>query len=391
MFNFNKMNLLRKILSAVTLLLVVAFLALYFSGNIHLLKAIKSTYLVGKTGPTIDDYPKFVNRTVEAKKGQPFVNYSKSTEIKLTTEEEKLFEKWETSSFVILKEGKVLFEKYWDGYTDKSLTNSFSMSKSFTSLCIGAAIKEGKIESTDQLVSDFLPEHKGSGIRIKHLLQMSSGIDFGESYGNPFGFMAKAYYGTNIYNLTLSKISAKPSGVEWRYQGGNTLLLSFIIQKATGKSLSNYFAEKFWQPLGAENNALWTIDKEGGRERAYCCFYSNAKDYARVGQLLLDSGKWNKKPLIELEYFLASVSPVNLPDEFGKKVSHYGYQWWLGEYNNASFHYARGILGQYIVAVPKWNLVFVRLGKKRDPTRNATVPSDLLEYFEIVERLKNVS
>ncbi|MFT6166778.1 MAG: CubicO group peptidase (beta-lactamase class C family) [Vicingaceae bacterium] len=384
------MNLLRKTLSVVLLLLVVAVLGLYFSGNIHLLKAIKSTYLVGKTGPTIDDYQKFVNRTVEAKKPQPLINYPKSTEIKLTLEEEELFEKWETSSFVILKGGKVFFEKYWDAYTDKSLTNSFSMAKSFTSLCIGAAIKDGKIESTNQLISDFLPEYKGSGISIKDLLQMSSGIDFGESYGDPFGFMAKAYYGKDVYDLTLSKKSAKPPGVEWKYQGGNTLLLSFIIQKATGKTLSNYFAEKFWQPLGAESNALWTIDKEEGRERAYCCFYSNAKDYARIGQLILDSGRWNENQLIDLEYFVSSVSPVNLPDEFGKEVSYYGYQWWLGEYNDISFHYARGILGQYIVAVPQWDLVFLRLGKKRDPTRNAIIPSDLLEYFEIVERIKEV-
>ena len=123
----------------------------------------------------------------------------------------------------------MLFEKYWDNYSDESLTNSFSMAKSFTCLCIGAAIKEGKVKSTNQLISGFLPEYKGSGIRIKHLLQMSSGIDFGESYGDPFGFMAKAYYGTAVYNLTLSKKSTKPPGVEWKYQGGNTLLLSFIV------------------------------------------------------------------------------------------------------------------------------------------------------------------
>ena len=74
---------------------------------------------------------------------------------------------------------------------------------------------------------------------------MSSGIDFGESYGDPFGFMAKAYYGTAVYNLTLSKKSTKPPGVEWKYQGGNTLLLSFIVERATGKSLSTYFADNF--------------------------------------------------------------------------------------------------------------------------------------------------
>ena len=383
------MNRLRNIFFSVLTVLVVVVLGLYVSGNGHLLKAVKSTYLVGKTGPTIDDYPKFINRTVNATKPQPFIYRPESFNLELNAKEEALFLKWETSSFFVLKGGDVLFEKYWDVYSDKSLTNSFSVAKSFVSLCVGAAIKEEKIESTEQLISEFLPEYAGSGIRIKDLLQMSSGIDFGESYGDPFGFMAKAYYGTNVYDLTLSKKSAKPANVEWKYQGGNTLLLSFIIQKATGKSLSNYFAEKFWQPLGAKNDALWTIDKEGGRERSYCCFYSNAKDYARVGQLMLDSGRLGNNQLIELDYFKKSVSPVNLPDEIGNLVTHYGYQWWLGKYKGVSFHYARGILGQYIVSVPEWDVVFVRLGKKRDPTRNAIVPSDLLEYFKVVERIKN--
>lgn len=382
------MKILSRLIITVLFILVAAIVGLYLTENSHLIKAIKSTYLIGKAGPTIDDYPKFVNRTVAASVHQNWSESKSFNGYTLSKDEESLFQKWETSAFVIVQNGELLFEKYWDVYSNESLTNSFSMAKSFTSLCIGAAIKEGKIESTNQLISDFLPKYKESGIRIKHLLQMSSGIDFGESYGDPFGFMAKAYYGTNVYDLTLSKNSVEEPGTVWKYQGGNTLLLSFIIEKATGKSLSNYFAENFWQPIGAKNDALWTIDKENGRERSYCCFYSNAKDYARVGQLLLDSGRWNGQQLIDLDFFNASVKPVSVRDEQGTTIMHYGYQWWLGEYNGISFHYARGILGQYIVSVPKWDLTFVRLGHKRDPTRNSIVPSDLLEYFEVVEKIK---
>jgi len=377
-----------KILLFLFIVLFTAIVSLYLSGNSHLIKAVQSTYLVGKTGPSIDDYPKFINRKVATKIPQNWAQHAKFNTYTLSTKEEALFNKWETSAFVVVQNREVLLEKYYDDYSKESLTNSFSMAKSFTSLCIGSAIKEGKINSADQLIGDFLPEYKNSGIRIKDLLQMSSGIDFGESYGDPFGFMAKAYYGTNVYDLTLSKKSKVPANKEWKYQGGNTLLLSFIIEKATGKTLSNYFAEKFWQTLGASTDALWTIDKEKGRERSYCCFYSNASDYAKVGQLMLDSGRWNGKQLINLKYFNSSISPVNLPDESGSLIEHYGYQWWLGNYKGISFHYARGILGQYIVSVPEWNVVFVRLGKKRDPTRGAIVPSDLLEYFEVVERIK---
>lgn len=104
----------------------------------------------------------------------------------------------------------------------------------------------------------------------------------------------------------------------------------------------------------------------------------------------MDSGKVHGKELISLDYFKASFTPVKLSDEFGNTVNHYGYQWWQGNYNGTSFRYARGILGQYIVVVPEWSLVFVRLGKKRDPTRNAIIPSDLLEYFQIVERINSL-
>ena len=385
------MKMIRKFFLFLLILLGVAIISLYLTGNEHLLKAVKSTYLVGKTGPTIDDYTKFINRTVVAKQAQKWAISNNYNFYQLSESEEALLKKWESNAFVVIENKEVIFEKYWDGYSDQSLTNSFSVAKSFTSLCIGAAIKEGKIKSTNQLVSDFLPEYNGSDLRIKDLLQMSSGIDFGESYGDPFGFMAKAYYGTNVYDLTLAKKQVKPAGTEWKYQGGNTLLLSFILEKVTGQTLSEYFAQKFWQPVGAANDALWTIDQENGRERSYCCFYSNAKDYARIGQLMLDSGRWNNIELIDLEYFLASISPVNLPDELGNQVTHYGYQWWLGEHKDVSFHYARGILGQYIVSVPKWNLVFVRLGKKRDPARGAVVPSDLFDYLELVERIRETN
>lgn len=385
------MKMIRKLFLFLLTLLGVAIISLYLTGNKHLLKAVKSTYLVGKTGPTIDDYTKFINRTVAAKQAQKWAISKNYNSYQLSQSEEALFKKWESSAFVVIQNKEIVFEKYWDGYSDQSLTNSFSVAKSFTSLCIGAAIKEGKIKSTNQLVSDFLPEYNGSDLRIKDLLQMSGGIEFGESYGDPFGFMAKAYYGTNIYELTLSKKQVKPAGTEWKYQGGNTLLLSFILEKVTGQTLSDYFAQNFWQPIGAANDALWTIDHENGRERSYCCFYSNAKDYARIGQLMLDSGRWNNTELIDLNYFLASISPVNLPDELGNQVTHYGYQWWLGEYKGVSFHYARGILGQYIVSVPKWNLIFVRLGKKRDPARGAVVPSDLFDYLDVVERIKETN
>ena len=375
---------------ALVLTICIACLGLWASGNAHLIKAVRSTYLVGKTGPTINDYPKFENRKIETSEAQPWQesdNYNFNPPSPAQQEE---IDKWETTSFLVIKNSKLLYEKYAKGYSERSLTNSFSMAKSFTSLAIGAAIKEGKIKSVTQKVGDFLPEFKEGKkavVTIEDLLTMSSGIDYGESYGDPFGYMAKTYYGTNLYDLTVSKPMKYSPGEVWKYQGGNSLLLSFILKKATGQNLSDYFSQHFWKPIGASEEALWSISEKGGLEKAYCCFYSNARDFARIGQLVLDSGAWNGKQLISKEYFSQSFNSKNIKDEKEKVIDYYGYQWWIGNFKGDSFYYARGIQGQYIVAIPAWNTVLVRLGHKRDPTKGIKVPSDLIDYLGIVKSM----
>ena len=174
-----------------------------------------------------------------------------------------------------------------------------------------------------------------------------------------------------------------PPHKTWKYQGGNTLLLSFILEKATGMSLSSFFEKEVWQKVGAQENALWTISEKDKRERAFCCFYSNARDFARIGQLYLDSGRWNGESIVTKAYFKQSLQVVNLPDENGKLIDYYGLHWWQGKHKGHYFFYARGILGQYIVIIPDLDLVLIRLGKKRDPTRNVEIPIDLFVYLDI--------
>jgi CubicO group peptidase (beta-lactamase class C family) len=132
---------------------------------------------------------------------------------------------------------------------------------------------------------------------------------------------------------------------------------------------------------------LWSYSSEDNRERAYCCFYSNARDLARIGQLYLDSGKCNEKRIVDSNYFKQSIKPINIADADGKNIDYYGFNWWLGEYNKRSFFYARGILGQYIVVIPELDLVLVRIGHKRDKTRNVKIPKDLFTYLDFIEEL----
>lgn len=382
-----------RILFLLAIFIATACLLALFTGNGHLIKAVSNTYLKGRSGPSIDEYSIFENRVVKASK-KPFiwpssVNYNSK---KLTTEEFNLHEELKSVAFLVFHKDSIVHENYWDQFNDTSKTNTFSVAKSFIGLLIGAAIDEGYIKSVDQKVGDFLPEFKSgekAKVTIKHLLQMNSGIDFGESYGDPFGFMAKAYYGDDLYDLTVHKEVTQAPGSVWMYQGGNTLLLSFIIRKATGKTVSEYFSEKIWQPIGAKESALWNLDAENGLEKAYCCFYSNARDFGKVGRLILNNGTINDQVILSQNYFEQAIQPVNSKTLNGDLVDYYGYQIWMTYYQQQKVIYARGIQGQYIVALPDEELIIVRLGRKRYEEKVNNVPLDLLHYIDMAKRLKN--
>ena len=162
----------------------------------------------------------------------------------------------------------------------------------------------------------------------------------------------------------------------------NTLLLAMILQNVIHKPVSEYISEKIWTPLGAAHPAYWSLDSKNGIEKSYCCFYADARDFARIGELYLDSGRWNGKTIVSENYVKLSLTPNGLPDETGKPVDYYGYQWWLLEHRNHHIFYARGIYGQYIIAVPDLHMVIVRLGKKRGEKLPDNHYSDMISYVD---------
>jgi len=380
------MKTLKKIGKWFLIILVILNVAILVSGKTYIYKGIANTYLKGRSGPGIDEYGIFDNREVKAgteQKWHSSKNYNGKT---IPTELEPHFTELGTVAFVVIKNDSLLHEQYWDGYGADSRSNSFSMAKSFVSILVGMAIDEGKIKSIDQPVSDFLPEFRegdNAKLTIKHLLTMSSGINFDENYVNPLAYPAAAYYGSDLKKLTYGyKVTEEP-GKTFKYLSGNSELLAFILEKATGKTLSDYMSEKLWKPLGAKNTALWSLDKENGTEKAYCCFNSNALDFARIGELYLDSGKWNGVQVINPEYVANSIVPAGLLDINGAKADNYGYAWWLiPDYKGHYVFYARGILGQYILCIPDQKMVVVRLGKKREKPKGTEHPDDVFYYLD---------
>jgi CubicO group peptidase (beta-lactamase class C family) len=182
--------------------------------------------------PDIDDKDYFETSTIKADKPEPWGIHKRYGFISLNPEEEQLHEQYKSTAFLVIHKDSILFEKYWEGTDETTVTNSFSMAKSMTGSLIGVAIREGYIQSVDQKVGDFLPEFKegkGAELTIKHLLQMASGIPFGESYGNPFGFMARAYFGGDLVEETMKFSVTTTPGEGWVYEGGNTILLGMIF------------------------------------------------------------------------------------------------------------------------------------------------------------------
>lgn len=374
---------MRKFFRVFAAIIVVLTIILYATGKLYYYKAIIYNYV------DIDDLNLFYNRPVEAEKSQEW-NISKFyNSEKLSDTLTSFLTANKSVAFIIIKDDSIRYEQYWEGYGDSSLSNSFSMAKSIVGLLIGVAIDEGKIKSIDQPVGDYIPEFKEgdkSKITIRHLLMMSSGLDWNEGYASLTSQVTEAYYGSDLYKLVANLKVASPPGKEWSYKSCDPELLAIILTKATGVPLAEYASEKIWKQVGATHTAQWSLDHKDGLEKAYCCFYSNARDFARFGKLALNDGKWNDKQIVDSTYVSLITHPNGLIDpETNQPVKVYGYQWWTDNFLNHRVFYMRGILGQYVIVVPDMKLIIVRLGHKRSTDANGKANDYPLYASEVIK------
>lgn len=318
----------------------------------------------------IRDYKKFPSRPVE-KGDAAFRFYTAQVprapkELTMGNKQvafDDYLEKNKTVAFLIIKDDSIHYEQYWSGRDETSVIPSFSMAKSVTSMLIGCAIEDGYISSVNDSVTKYLPELSANGfgkVTLLHLLQMTSGLNYKEQYGNPFGHVAKFYYGKNLYKHSFQLTLKEAPGTEFDYVSGNTQLLGLVLDRALkGKKVSQYLTEKIWQPLGMEFDATWSIDREdGGVEKAFCCLNARARDFAKLGRLYLNKGNWNGRQIVPRSWVEASTKV----DTTAGSAWFYQYQWWIPSYDGAFM--AEGILGQFVYVHPQKNLIIVRLGKR---------------------------
>lgn len=352
--------------------------AAYLLGYDYLFSGISKTYLKGKSSAYIDD-------------GKLFPSHLITTETPKIWEEDPEYNQQElpqhiiddlkhahTAAFVVIKHGKILHEQYWDGYNQLSKTNSFSMAKAVTVMLLGKALEEGKIKNLSEKMSSFYPEFKdkplGNNVTLKNLAQMEAGLDWDENYNNPFLPNAKAYYGTNLLKTVFSRKFKEEPGTRYEYQSGSTQLLGFAVREAVQQSLASYLSEKFWIPMGMEQNATWSIDSHG-MEKTYCCIHSNARDYAKLGQLFLDNGKVDEKQILNPEF----IEQMRTPTEKSKEI--YGMGLWINNDNPVKHYYFLGLQGQYIIMVPEHKMVIVRTGSHNNLPKNDRGRPDQVKFL----------
>lgn len=372
----------KKILLTLLAVFAITHLVLVFTHKTFIYKALIYTY------PDINDQDIFYNRTIAAStQPQPWPISSQYNQKKLPDSLDKLLQSLETTAFLIVKNDSLLFERYDDTYADTTHSGSFSVAKSFVGTLIGIALDKGYIKSIDDPIAHYLPYFKDGGkekITIRHCLMMSSGLNWDEAYASAFSITTEAYYGTDL-EATVKRLKvAEEPGKYFDYKSGDTQILSLLLAKATGKSTSQFMQENLWNIIGAENSAWWSLDDKDKNEKAYCCIYATARDFARLGKLYLHEGKWDTLQVVSSAYVKESITPNGLLDrETNKPNESYGLQWWIypNSYHKQVF-YARGILGQYIIVIPEEQLVIVRLGHRR----GEKIGKHPLEFIEMVNQ-----
>ena len=295
-------------------------------------------------------------------------------------------------ALLIYHKKALVLEHYFPGYSKQHLTSTASMHKSVLALLIGIAIDQGFIKSVDQPASDFLREwasDQRNKITIRQMLQQSSGIDYPEFSFHPLGEWNEMVVGDNVLKITLNQAAEKQPGTEFAYNGINPQNLGLLLQRATGQRYSSYLSENLWQYI-AEEDSYVILDSEINKmPRMFCCLDAIAKDWLRVGILILNKGILNEKRIVSESWVeqMTSSSQLN---------PNYGYLTWLGMehqerriYNIKStatgFHsepyidkdviYFDGFGGQRVYIIPSQELVIVRTGAIKMDWDDAKLPN----------------
>jgi CubicO group peptidase (beta-lactamase class C family) len=281
-----------------------------------------------------------------------------------------LLESTGTLAFLVIKDDTILYEDYFNGNQRDSIVTSFSIAKSVTSLLIGRAIDDGYIEGLDDPVTEYIPELLETDpayqhITLGHLLSMKSGIAFKDT-DIPWHDKSRAYYHPNLREVVTNLPISNAPGEEFVYNTFNPIILGIVIERATGQSVVQYFETSFWQQLGMEYDASWSIDSEAdSMAKMESGLNARAIDFAKIGRLVLHRGNWNGNQVVSESWIEDStkIDPNNLVSKFGDNL-YYQNGWWIVGPSDSDRYTIEGWghLGQYLYIFPEENMLVLRFG-----------------------------
>ncbi len=358
-------------------IIIISGIIFYFSGCITSIKRLHHTMHLFDEANIVENFRTFdqVFPTKELKQAPSPRSYPKGDALSLPSEftfqnqkisTEQFLKRSATTGLIVIQNDSLVYEKYFLGNTAETKNISWSVAKSFISALFGIAIEEGHIKSIEETVETYVPQLMGSayeGVRIKDVLQMSTGVKFNEDYGdfnsdiNRWGRGFALGKSQNAFAASLTR--EREPGTVNHYVSINTHVLGMILTNATGKSITEYMQEKFWTPMGMEHDGYWVTDNTG-MEVALGGLNITLRDYAKIGSLYLNAGKWNGQQIVSSDWVKSSVTPDAphlMPTKHGLG---YGYQWWI-PYSTEGEFMAQGVYNQNIYVNPTTKTVIVKL------------------------------
>lgn len=306
----------------------------------------------------------------------------------------------DTSALLVLRGGELRYERYFAPGGPDVHWISWSVAKSFISALVGIAVHEGHIRSIEEPISDYVPALRGSGyegVRIKDVLQMSSGVRWDETYLNPVSdvnrFGAVLFLGGSLDAFTASLVREREPGTFNHYSSADTHALGMLLTEATGRTVTDYMHEKLWEPLGMESRGHWLVDDEG-MEMVFGGLNAIARDYAKLGELYRLRGVFRGESIVPTEWVDASIRPdaPHLTPEAKKDDVFpvgYGYQWWIPEGDEGEYS-AIGIYNQFVYVNPTRDVVIVKLSAFRNYAlgidESAYRELETIEFFRAIAR-----
>ena len=280
----------------------------------------------------------------------------------------------ETTAFIVVKDGRLLAERYFNGFARDSLFKSFSISKSVLSALIGIALAEGRIESLDDPVTKYLPEMRDPAFAratLRHCLDGTAGIRYARGY-MPWVPEPRMYYTTDVRGYLLGAVIEREPGQRFAAENLSPLVLGYVLERALARDpsvpdIATYLSGKLWGPLGAEYDARWNLDRErGGLEKTESGLSARAIDLTKFAVLYLQGGRWGSRQLVPAAWVAESTTmdaDERAPNQW--ESGFFKHQWWgrtVAGPGRPDF-YANGHFGQRLYVSPRKNLVLVRMGR----------------------------